>query len=248
VQSASVCAMNVNSYGSGLIMGMFYLWLTLGITVFVLLVIYALFINRGTKWNKFWLNVIDGLIRYFVRYYHRAKLQSIPLPKQGAVLVVSNHISGLDPLLLIAASPRPLRFIIAHEQYDRLYLKWLFRYANAIRVNRHLHPERAVRSALKALKKGEVVVVFPHGKIILDSEPAQKIKHGVIKLSEWTGAPIYPCRIDGVKGQGEIMQALVKRGQPRLMVAAPVICRKETEQSCEEYLLRIMQNRSYNMD
>lgn len=225
-------------------MGMFNYWILSGLIIFGLLIIYALFRNRSCEWGKFGLNVISGLFRYFIRYYHQAELQRLNLPEHGPALVASNHVSGLDPILLIAATSRPLRFIIAHEQYDRFYLKWLFRYSNAIRVNRDHLPERAVRSALRALRKGEVVVIYPQGKIHLDSEPPEPMKRGVLKLSEWTGAPIYPCRIDGVKGEGEIITALYKRGTPQLRVEAPVLCYTDKEQECQQYLLNIIEKRS----
>ena len=78
-------------------------------------------------WGNRWINRLDGLNRLFCRHFHRLGRQDIPLPARGGALVVSNHVSGLDPLLLIAASPRPLRFLIAREEYERWWLTWLFR-------------------------------------------------------------------------------------------------------------------------
>ncbi|MES9927954.1 MAG: 1-acyl-sn-glycerol-3-phosphate acyltransferase, partial [Candidatus Thiodiazotropha sp. 6PDIVS] len=58
-------------------------------------------------WGSIGLNRLDGLNRLFCRYYHRLQPQVLPLPEQGGAVVVSNHISGLDPLLMIASSNRP---------------------------------------------------------------------------------------------------------------------------------------------
>ncbi len=69
-----------------------------------------------TDWGQGWLNVLDGFNRIFCRQFHRLNEVWLDLPEAGPAVVVSNHVSGLDPLLLIASSPRPLRFLIASEQ------------------------------------------------------------------------------------------------------------------------------------
>ncbi|MEO6697390.1 MAG: lysophospholipid acyltransferase family protein, partial [Gammaproteobacteria bacterium] len=127
-------------------------------------------------WGGRWLNRLDGLNRLFCRHYHRLHYTPIRLPDQGCALVASNHVSGLDPLLLIAAARRPLRFVIAREEYQRFGLTWLFRAIGCIPVERERQPGQALRQALRALERGEVVVLFPHGKIHLDSDPPRKLK------------------------------------------------------------------------
>ncbi|MBD3671052.1 MAG: 1-acyl-sn-glycerol-3-phosphate acyltransferase [Gammaproteobacteria bacterium] len=187
-----------------------------------------------TDWGRGWLNVLDGLLRLFVRYYHRAHIEQIDLPEEGAALLVSNHVSGLDPMLLVAATRRPLRFIIAKEEYERFGLKWLFRAIGCIPVDRTSRPERALRHARSALKRGEVIALFPHGKIHLDSDPPRKLKRGFAKLSEWENVPVYPCRIDGVKGVRHTVLAVFIRGWPRLRPCQATRCNVEAEQDCLE--------------
>jgi 1-acyl-sn-glycerol-3-phosphate acyltransferase len=121
--------------------------------------------------------------------------------------VVANHVSGLDPFLLIAASQRPLRFLIAREQYERFGLKWLFRMAGCIPVDRSGRPEKAFRAAQRALEQGEVIALFPHGTIHLDSDPYRPIKKGFAKLALLADVPVFPVRIDGVRAQGHVILA-----------------------------------------
>lgn len=187
-------------------------------------------------WGKTWLNALDGFIRLFVRGLHRANLDSISLPEHGPALLVSNHISGLDPLLMVAATRRPLRFIIATEQYKRFGFKWLFRAARCIPVDRTHRPERALRHARSALRRGEVVALFPHGKIHLDTDPPRKLKRGFAVLSGWSQVPLYPCRVEGVRGEGHTILALLMRGEPALTSYPATVCKDGDETACIDYV------------
>ena len=108
---------------------------------------------NGADWGGRWLNRLDGLNRIFCRRFHRLVSEPLNLPASGGALVASNHVSGLDPLLLIAASPRPLRFVIAREEYDRWWLRWLLRAVGCIPVERTRHTRGAFEAARKALKR-----------------------------------------------------------------------------------------------
>ena len=217
------------------------------ILVFIAAILMLWFYRRLLKaseadWGKPWMNALDGLVRLFVCRIHRAKLDSIPLPEHGPALLVSNHVSGLDPLLMVAASRRPLRFIIATEQYERFGFKWLFRAARCIPVDRTHRPERALRHARSALRRGEVVALFPHGKIHLDTDPPRKLKRGFLKLSQWGEVPVYPCRIEGVKGQGHTILALLMRGEPSLNSCPETVC-PDDETECLNYVTACIDGR-----
>ena len=162
-----------------------------------------------TDWGRPWLNYLDGCNRIYCRRLHDLGDDSLVLPEQGPAILVSNHVSGLDPLLLIAASKRPLRFVIAREQYDRPWFTWLFKAVGCIPVDRSRNPRRALRAALEQLQAGEVVALFPHGKIHLDRDPPRPLKPGAARLAELTGAPLIPARIEGVAGQGHVLPALL---------------------------------------
>lgn len=194
---------------------------------------------RRANWNSAVLNVLDGLNRLFCVHVHRLQADPVPLPEQGAALVVANHASGLDPLLLVAASRRPLRFVIAREQYDRPWLRWLFRAMRLIPVERDSNPERALYAARRALEAGEVVALFPQGRIHLDGEPV-RFKRGVAVLASLTGAPVYPVRIDGVRGAGFVLRAVFMRGRPRVRAFAPVICSRAASGQCLRELERLL--------
>jgi len=182
----------------------------------------------GTNWGGPHVNWLDGWTRILCRSLHGLGQQRINLPEHGAAIVVANHMSGVDPLLLIAASNRPLRFLIAREEYQRFGMQWLFRAAGCIPVDRDGRPEKSLRQALKALQQGEVIAIFPHGRIHLDSDPPRKLKAGFARLAAWSGAPVYPVRIDGVTAKGKILSAPFIPGKVSLTLATPIQANADT--------------------
>lgn len=195
-------------------------WLIL-LAVLVTLVVVGL-LTAKTDWGGPYVNWLDGWTRLICRHLHGLKNSQLNLPETGPAIVVANHVSGVDPLLLIAATRRPLRFLIATEQYQRPLLNWLFKLAGCIPVDRKGRPEQALRAARRALEQGEVLAIFPHGKIHLDTDPARPIKGGVVRLAAWSDAPIYPVRIDGVKAQGKIIAAPFTPDKVNLLVHPPL--------------------------
>ncbi|HHL45548.1 MAG TPA: 1-acyl-sn-glycerol-3-phosphate acyltransferase [Gammaproteobacteria bacterium] len=204
-------------------------------TIFLLALLLVICLRASeADWGRGWRNALDGLVRLFCRYFHRFEYQPVPLPEQGPALVVSNHLSGLDPLLLITASRRPLRFLIAEEEYYRFGFTWLFRAAGCIPVDRSRRPDIALLQARRALEQGEVIALFPHGRIHLDSDPPRKLKGGVVKLAQWHNCLIYPVRLDGIRGQGRTVSAVMMRSRARLRSYPPLDCAGQSPEWCLE--------------
>lgn len=198
--------------------------------------------ERANKadWGSRWLNRLDGLNRLFCRRFHRLRHSRFHLPAKGGALVASNHVSGLDPLLLIAASRRPLRFLIAREEYERWYLNWLFRAVGCIPVERSRNPRAAFHAARAALERGEVVALFPHGRIHLDHHAPAPLKRGVMLMAEMTDTPIIPARVDGVRGQGLTVPAVLMRSRARVRSFAPIRCHGEDPRDFLDRLARLL--------
>jgi 1-acyl-sn-glycerol-3-phosphate acyltransferase len=191
-------------------------------------------------WGGKWINRLDGFNRLFCRRFHRLRSEELPLPEEGGALVASNHVSGLDPLLLIAACRRPLRFIIAREQYERWYLKWLFQAVGCIPVERSRNPLAAFHLARDAILRGEVVALFPHGGIHLDHEPAKPLKRGVAVIAGVTGAPVFPARIEGVRGEGLTVAAVFLRSRARIRSFPALQCQSKSLDQCLERLAALI--------
>lgn len=199
---------------------------------------------NGADWGGRRLNAIDGMLRLFCLRFHRMKADALPLPPGGAI-VVANHVSGLDPLLIIASSSRPLRFLIAREQYERPGLRWLFRLAGCIPVERSGQPELAFRTAMQMLRRGEVVAVFPEGGIHLPGQGPARVKSGALRLAYMSGVPIIPLYIDGVCGVGRTLPALIMRSRVRVRVYPALWCEKDTMDECLITMRRCIEGREH---
>jgi 1-acyl-sn-glycerol-3-phosphate acyltransferase len=194
----------------------------------------------GPDWGSGWLNCLDRLNQWFCRRYHRLSFNPIPLPAAGPAVVVANHVSGLDALLMVAASARPLRFIIAREEYQRFGLTWVFRAIGCIPVERERRPQAALLNAMRALEAGEVVAVFPEGRFRAPNERPGPLKGGAVWLAQAVACPIYPVRIEGIGRPGHILGALVRRSRARLTSLSPLSCNRLTETECLNRLSEVL--------
>ena len=124
------------------------------------------------------------------RLIYRFKLSGDEhIPTQGAAILVCNHVSFVDAVLLMAASPRPIRFIMDHHIFKVPVLGWLFRLAKAIPIAPRAQDPKAYEAAFDAaarvLKDGDLLCIFPEGGITRDGS-LQEFKGGIMKILERT--------------------------------------------------------------
>jgi 1-acyl-sn-glycerol-3-phosphate acyltransferase len=112
-------------------------------------------------------------------------------------------VSFIDPVLLMAASPRPIRFIMDHRIFKLPVLGWLFRLAKAIPIAPKSEDPQAYEAALQAavavLKDGELLAIFPEGGITRDGT-LQEFKGGIMKILEQQPVPVIPMALTNLWG------------------------------------------------
>jgi 1-acyl-sn-glycerol-3-phosphate acyltransferase len=139
---------------------------------------------------------VKGLFYPFVRLYLSLTRDGVEhLPRQGAAIVVSNHVSYMDAILLGSASPRPVHFIVLQWMYDLLLLRWFYWGMGAIPV-RAGSDGRGLRRALRALQGGRMVGLFPEGTRSQDGRFGEA-RPGAALLAAMSRAPVVPAFIDG---------------------------------------------------
>ena len=143
----------------------------------------------------------------FSRGFHRVRVKThCPLPAKGPAIVVCNHISGLDPILIQSVSHRLIRWLMAREYYEPRGIKWLLNLVGAIPVDRTGRDLAATRAALAALDAGYVVGIFPEGKIETSNE-LLPFQSGIVLLAAKSGAPIYPAYLEGTQRGKSMLKA-----------------------------------------
>ena len=107
------------------------------------------------------------------------------LPTQGAAVLTCNHVSFIDPVLLMAASPRPIYFVMDHRIFKMPVLGWFFKLVKAIpiapRAEDPVMYEAAFEAAAQVLRNGDLLAIFPEGGITKDGA-LQPFKGGIMKI------------------------------------------------------------------
>ena len=125
------------------------------------------------------------------------------IPDEGAALLVCNHVSFVDALLIVGAVRRPIRFVMYYKIYRLPVLNFIFRTAGAIPIAGRSEDleiyERAFRKIAEYLKEGELVCIFPEGKLTTDGE-INEFKGGMTRVLEETPVPVIPLALQGLWG------------------------------------------------
>lgn len=119
-------------------------------------------------------------------------------PASGGVLLIANHISYVDVVVLQLACPRPIRFVGYKGLRRNPFFNWVFDLSGCISVSPE-QPMEGMRAAMKALKRGEVVLIFPEGHISRTGQ-LMEIKKGFELMARQTGVPVVAAATDGLWG------------------------------------------------
>ncbi|MFZ9310024.1 MAG: MFS transporter [Arenimonas sp.] len=139
----------------------------------------------------------------YIRIMYRVEVHGIEkhVPDDGPALLVCNHVSYMDALLLSSAVPRPIRFVMYYKIFNTPGARWAFTAANAIPIaGRNEDPdlmERAFAEVDQALANGELVCIFPEGRLTPDGEIGP-FKTGMERILAARPVPVVPMAIRGM--------------------------------------------------
>ena len=164
---------------------------------------------------------------------HRVKTVDVErIPEEGPAVLVCNHVSYVDALVIGAASPRPIRFVMDHRIFKTPFLGWIFRTAKAIPIAPAKEDpflmERAFIDIAEALHQGDLVCIFPEGKLTTTGE-MNEFRGGIAKIVERSKVPVIPMALRGLWGSvftrdpGNLFERSFARGwRSRLALAVGV--------------------------
>ncbi len=125
------------------------------------------------------------------------------IPKEGAAVLACNHVSFVDPVVIGAVCPRPMRFVMYHKIYNMPVAKHFFQNAGAIPIAPQKEDpqllQQAYDSIAQALENGELVCIFPEGGLTPDGE-LQELKPGIERILDRTPVQVIPMALSGLWG------------------------------------------------
>jgi len=130
---------------------------------------------------------------YKVRPFHEEQV-----PKTGGVLLLSNHVSYVDALVIAAASRRPVRFVMWDVLYKVWWMNGFLRLVGTVPIS-PTRAKDAIRSVATALKEGEVVCLFPEGQITRHGM-INELRKGFELMARQGEAQVVPVYLDGLYG------------------------------------------------
>ena len=155
---------------------------------------------------EYFLRFVAWLASFFV--YRFKVVGDEHIPTEGPAILTCNHVSYVDAVLLMAASPRPIRFVMDHRIFAVPVLGWMFKLAKAIPIaSKSEDPvayEKAFEAVQQVLMEGDLLAIFPEGGITKNGE-LQEFKGGIMKIIERAHAagiapPVIPMALTNLWG------------------------------------------------
>ncbi|GAB4149142.1 MAG: acyl-[ACP]--phospholipid O-acyltransferase [Planctomycetaceae bacterium] len=134
---------------------------------------------------------------YRVRVFGKSNV-----PETGGALLVANHVSWVDGILLLVTSSRPIRMLAYADYVENPKLRWLARLFGVIPIKASAGPKallKSLQTAREAIEQGELVCIFAEGGITRTGQ-LQSFNRGLMRIVKGTGAPVIPVYLDGLWG------------------------------------------------
>lgn len=173
-------------------------------------------------WKSIWHAFVRFLARLASLFMFRIRsFGHEVIPARGPGLLLSNHQSNLDPVLIGLATTRGLNYMARETLFRHRALGWLMRSLDGFPIDREGTGLGGVKETLRRLKQGQIVVLFPEGTRSRDGQ-VQAIKPGFCAMARRAGVTLYPAAIDGAFQAWPRQRAFPRRGVIHLCFGTPI--------------------------
>ena len=171
------------------------------------------------------MGLIWHVVRLYVALVHRVRvvgLENVPRTRDaGPLIVVANHTAGVDPVLLQAALPFEIRWMMAQDMRHPRG-EWLWSLLRIIFVSRDTASPAGTREAIHHLRHGGVLGVFPEGGIERPRGVVRPFAPGIGFLIRRTGAPVLPVVIEGTPETTRAWDSILRFSRTTLNFMRPI--------------------------
>jgi hypothetical protein len=141
--------------------------------------------------------IVKGCLRLILRLFFRLKIKGMQnLPSSSRLILAGNHTSLLDGVVLMAAYPRRVYFLMADTVLKIRFIGFLARQLGFIPINRGGFNKESIREAIRILESRSAIGIFPEGRISPDGRPLEG-KKGVAVIAKKTNTAVVPFAIEG---------------------------------------------------
>ena len=159
-----------------------------------------------------------------VRILWRARLpRRLPIEKDQGAVIICNHRSSIDPLLIqVAAGPRLVHWMVAQIYGKSTLIGWLLRLLETIPVERKGRDLSALKTAIRLAARGELIGMLPEGRINTTDDLLLKVRPGFVFVALKARVPVLPCYIEGAPYHEVLWRPLFMRARAQLKVGRPI--------------------------
>jgi 1-acyl-sn-glycerol-3-phosphate acyltransferase len=192
------------------------------------------------------------LIWMLIHTVYRLDVRGIEnIPDKGPAVIVCNHVSFVDALVIAAACPHPVRFVMDHNIFRIPLLNFVFRTGRTIPIAPAKEDQKMLDAAYeeiaRGLAAGDIIVIFPEGRIT-DTGDMYPFKNGITRILDRSPVPVVPVALQGLWGspfsrkRGGVVGRVLARGilaKIGLVAAAPVPAASATPEFLQQRVLQL---------
>lgn len=166
--------------------------------------------KKGFKLKK-WIPLAKFIVN---RSFNNVEVHGLEnIPNEGGFIMAPNHVSNVDPITIGAAGIRDMHFMCKKERFEQWYLVPLLLYFNGFPVDRGSSDRKSLKYAIRVLKEGHVLCIFPEGTRSKTFEKPTTAKPGIAIIAREAKSDILPVSIKRVKINDKKSNIIVRYGK-----------------------------------